>query len=99
MIFFRPSSKGGPAKTLHTNAETLPPSFRVNWVWSERVNLYNSQIMIRKIMKRQKHMHSWAPGPLPDRRAPVISTGSPPPVVFSGGEYRKLRSIRFGALH
>jgi hypothetical protein len=28
-FFFRPSSKGGPAKTLHTNTEILTPSFRV----------------------------------------------------------------------
>ena len=38
--------QGWPAKNLYTKSERLALSCRVNWAWSERVNLYNGQIMI-----------------------------------------------------
>jgi hypothetical protein len=41
-----PPSKGGPAKNLYTKSEGVTLSCRVNWAWSERVNLYNRKIMI-----------------------------------------------------
>ena len=41
-----PPSKGGPAKNLYTKSEGATLSCRVNWAWSERVNLYNRKIMI-----------------------------------------------------
>jgi len=77
-IFFLFSDPQARAVRLKhfTLTQTLTSSSRVTWVRSERVNLYNSQIMI--LPQRQKHMHSWAQGPLPDRRAPVICTSSPP---------------------
>jgi hypothetical protein len=39
-------SKGGPAKNIYSKSEILTLSCRGTWAWSERVNLYNRQIMI-----------------------------------------------------
>jgi len=43
---FEPLSKGRPAKKFYTKSESLTLSFTVTWYWSERVNLYNRQIII-----------------------------------------------------
>ena len=45
-IFFRAPMKEGPTKNLYTKSEGVTLSCRVNWAWSERVNLYNGKIMI-----------------------------------------------------
>ena len=70
-----PPSKGGPTKNICTKSERLTASCRVTWAWSGRVNLYNR----RYYRERQKHTrHTRTPGPVPDRRVPVILTRSPP---------------------
>jgi hypothetical protein len=38
------SSKGGPAKNIHTKSERLTVSCRLTWIWCEGVNLHNRQI-------------------------------------------------------
>jgi hypothetical protein len=51
-------SKGLPAKNLYTKSERLTLSCRVTWAWSERVSLYNRQIII--LLRKTKTV---LPGP------------------------------------
>ena len=51
--FSGPPSKCGQAKNVYTKSERLSLSFRVTWVWSERVHLYSRQIMT--LQRGQKH--------------------------------------------
>jgi hypothetical protein len=64
----------GGLKTFTLNRkDTL--SCRVTWASSERVNLYNGQIILPTHTKMCNTVLS--PGPLPDRRTPVIYTDLP----------------------
>ena len=41
-----PPSKARLAKNLYTNPERMTSCFRVNWVWSEWVHLYNQHMIL-----------------------------------------------------
>jgi len=70
-----PPNKGGPFKNLYTESERLKTfSCRLNWAWSERVNLYNRLLSTTT----KKYATLVGPEPLPDSRAPVVCTGFPP---------------------
>ena len=63
-------------KNLYTKSAGLILRCRVNWASSERVNLYNRQIMI--IQEKTKHVkHNRTPGPLPNLRGPFRNSGPP----------------------
>jgi hypothetical protein len=74
-----PLAKADQLKIYYTKSERLTLSCTVTWPWSERVNVRNRQVMMVPEIKKKHTQHCRAPGPLPDRRAPVICTGFPPP--------------------
>jgi hypothetical protein len=69
------SSKGG---YLHQIGKA-DCSCRVTWAWTEKVNLYNGQIVISIAEKGRSIRNIVEPRvSLPDRRVSVICTGGPP---------------------
>jgi len=70
-IFFGPPRMAGQAKNLYTKSERLTLSCRLTW--------YNRQLLILT----RKTKISRAPDTLPECRAPVICTGSPPHPTLS----------------
>jgi hypothetical protein len=78
--FSGPTSKGGPAKNLYTKSERLIIGFRVTWAWSERVNLYNRQIMI---LPRHTKTYATYSGPGPPSGPPGPGNSPTPSPVSS----------------
>lgn len=52
-----------PAKNVYTNSLRLTLNCRVTWCWSERLNLYNWQVITQQ-RKGKNMLHYWASGPL-----------------------------------
>jgi len=73
-----PPDRGGIAKNLYTEQETLTLSCRMTWAWSERIYFYSQQIMI--LLKNTKTQATYLT-PFLDRWVPVICTGFPSPLL------------------
>jgi hypothetical protein len=77
---FGPTSKGETAKNLHPKWERLNLSYRVTWVWSERVNLYNRHM----ILPRKTKTYATYLGPRPPSGQPGPGNSYRLPVQLSG---------------